>query len=84
MATTPSTEASIANSAAPSFEPRHSAPPVMQQPTVSTQEEEVVWDDSFMEVDYEEYQLSNPLSASVSTAQGAEISQTSLAQIIAF
>jgi hypothetical protein len=34
----------------PRPEPRHSAPPVMQQSTVSIQEE-VIWDDSMMEVD---------------------------------
>jgi hypothetical protein len=42
----------------PDMEPRHSAPPVLMQQIPTSipvePEEEVVWDDSMMELDYEE------------------------------
>ena len=63
-------------------EPRHSAPPVLQQPSAEVQDEEVVWDESFMEVDdYEEFQSkTSPAPGSASAAQEQETSQSSSAR----
>jgi len=42
-------------------EPRRSAPPIMQQP-VSQAQEEVVWDDTMMDLDYFHEKMSNDRS----------------------
>jgi hypothetical protein len=49
-------------------EPRRSAPPIMQQ-SVTQPEEEVVWDDSLMELDYDEPQTVAKVEAPESSTQ---------------
>jgi hypothetical protein len=57
------------------LEPRHSAPPVMQQPTLSVQQEDVIWDESMMDVDglTQDASIPAPLRAAAETSfQGQE------------
>jgi hypothetical protein len=89
MATRVFTDSSILDNAGTSpflhTEPRHSAPPVLQQPGTETREDEIVWDESFMDVDdYEQFEPeAAPVPSSTSAPQKVT-PQTSSGRSICF
>jgi hypothetical protein len=52
--------------------PRRSAPPIMQQSVPPVQEEEVVWDESMMDVDDEFQDYSHPSAGQVVEAKAQQ------------
>ena len=54
-------------------EPRRSAPPIMQQPPGPQTQEEVLWDDSMMDLD--DYEHHQPLETQIEPVAAREVDQ---------